>query len=135
MANHEGQEYEVTWGGTVVAGVVSADDETQIDETETSDFSTGTSKTFIPSRDASTAKLELNLIPDDTDQQAAMADWRAHTVDNLVIKPKVGTAGPVWTAECFATSIGAARPNGDLVTRSISFRVNGSATITQQTAV
>lgn len=131
MAHVKGQYYKLTWGGSDVAGITNISDSFTRGEIETTDGDSGDDTEFIPDRGSDTVSLELQYDPADATTVAAIADMRSGTVDTLTIEPRTAATGDrIYTAEAFATSMGMEFPDGDVVTRTVDFRITGGATIT-----
>lgn len=131
MAHQKGQYYKLTWAGSDVAGITNISDSFSRGEIETTDGDSGDDAEFIPDRGSDTVSVELQYDPSDTGTVSSIADMRSGTVDTLTIEARTATTGDrIYTAQAFATSMGMEFPDGDLVTRTVDFRITGGATIT-----
>lgn len=131
MAHQKGQYYKLTWGGADVAGITNISDSFSRAEIETTDGDSGDATEFIPDRSSDTVSVEIQYDPSDTATVSAIADMRSGTVDTITIEARTSATGDrIYTADGFATSMGMEFPDGDLVTRTIDFRITGGATIT-----
>lgn len=131
MAHQKGQYYKLTWSGDDVAGITNISDSFTRAEIETTDGDSGDDTEFLPDRGSDTVSLEIQYDPADATTVAAIADMRSGTVDTLTIEARTPATGDrIYTAQAFATSMGMEFPDGDIVTRTIDFRITGGATIT-----
>lgn len=136
MGKIHGRDFQFSFGGTVVGGLRNLSETSQTDTTETSNSDSGDHKSFIPNRSSDTISVELLYDPTDTDVQTAIASMRAKDIDTCEIAPKTPVEGDrTYTAEGFATSLGVAYPDGDLVTRTIEIQITGEPTISIEPAV
>lgn len=132
----KGTKYKTTWGGTDVPGVTTFSRQTNSGEIETSRLDTGKHNRYIPGSMDHTFSLEFQLLPGETDQEAAIADWEDQVVDALSFEPVTPSEGDrTWTADAFATSVSDSYERNAITMFSVDFRITGEPTVSIEPGV
>ena len=129
----QGQEFAVTWKGTQVGRVTNINPNLTRDTKEVTSFDDSDYKRFISSRAEGDVSMDIQYDPTNSNSQSAVADWRSGTTGDLQIDPNTPVSGDeTWSATVIPTGFSTTYPDGDLVTRTIQFKIDGQPTITVQ---